>query len=220
MFNLETAIIEWRKQMLAAGIKPSAQLTELENHLREDVGLRMKSGLNAQDAFEIAVKEIGKADMLKSEFKKIGGTSVVLERLRIGICLAFIALIVFLGGATVVLCYTGLGDRLMAVIAMASTVVVACGWRYVVPHLPVIAVTWQRVAIGTASIACGVIACSFYVGIILPHIAVRSDGALPAIGLWGPFIIAIFACLGMGLCLGEKEREMYGMTRRETPAAA
>ena len=64
--------------MLAAGIKSSAQLTELENHLREDIGLRMKSGLAAQNAFETAVQEIGKADMLKNEFKKIGGTPVML----------------------------------------------------------------------------------------------------------------------------------------------
>src|SRR5580692_4937671 len=98
MFNLETAIIEWRRQMLAAGLK-SSRLTELESHLREEIGQRVKSGLNAQNAFEIAVQEIGKADMLKNEFRKIGGTPVVLERLRIGICLAFIALIAFLGGA-------------------------------------------------------------------------------------------------------------------------
>jgi len=69
--------------MLAAGIKSSARLTELESHLREDIGRRMKSGLNAQDAFETAVQEIGKADMLKNEFKKIGGPPGVLERLRI-----------------------------------------------------------------------------------------------------------------------------------------
>ena len=145
---------------------------------------------------------------------------VALERLRIGICLAIIALITFLGGATVVLCYTSLGDRLMAAAAMAGTVIVACGWRLAVPYLPVITTTWQRVAVGTASIACGFVACSFYVGIILPHVAAGPDGALPAIGLLGPFIIAVFTCLGMGLCLGEKEREMYGMTRREISAAA
>ncbi len=218
MFNLETAIIEWRRQMRAAGLKSSARLTELENHLREDIGVRTKSGLTAQNAFETAVQEIGKALMLKNEFKKIGGTTMVLERLRIGICLAFIALIAFLGGATVVLCYTSLGDRLMAVIAMVSTVVVACSWRHAVPYLPVITVTRKRAAVGIACIASGFLLAAFVCNVILPHFVVGPG--LPAIGLWVPFIIAVFACLGVGLCLSEREREIYGMTRRETRAAA
>jgi hypothetical protein len=218
MFNLETAIIEWRRQMLAAGIKSSAQLTELESHLREEIGQRVKSGLNAQNAFETAVQEIGKADMLKNEFKKIGRAPVMLERLRIGICLAFIALITFLGGATVVLCYTSLGDRLMAAVAMTGTVVVACSWRYGVPYLPVITAARKRVVAGFVCIACGFGLAAFVCNVILPHFAVGPG--LPAIGLWVPFIIAVFACLGVGLCRSEKEREMYGMTRREISAAA
>ena len=205
--------------MLAAGLK-SSRLTELESHLREEIGQRVKSGLNAQNAFEIAVQEIGKADMLKNEFKKIGGTPVVLERLRIGICLAFIALIAFLGGATVVLCYSSLDDRLMAATAMVSTVVVACGWRYAVPRLPVITTTRKRVAIGLASIASGFLLAAFFCNVIMPHFEGGPNHWIPAIGLWTPFIIAVFACLGVGLCLSEKEREMYGMTRREISAAA
>jgi hypothetical protein len=217
MFNLETAIIEWRNQMLAAGLKSSGQLMELESHLREDVRLRMKSGLTAQNAFEIAVQEMGKADVLKNEFKKIGGAPVVLERLRIGICVAFLALITFLGGATVVLCYTSLGDRLMATVAMAGTVLIACSWKYAVPYLPVITITWQRVVVGLASVVCGFGLAAFVCNVILPHFI--AGPGLPAMGLWVPFIIAVFACLGVGLCLSEKEREMYGMTRREIPAA-
>ena len=37
MFDLEQAIAEWRKQMLAAGIKAPVPLDELESHLREEV---------------------------------------------------------------------------------------------------------------------------------------------------------------------------------------
>ena len=72
MFDLEKQIVEWRKQMLAAGIKSPVPLEELEIHLREEIERQIKSGQNEQQAFEIAVQIIGNANMLKNEFKKIG----------------------------------------------------------------------------------------------------------------------------------------------------
>jgi hypothetical protein len=71
MFNLYQSIADWRKQMLAAGIKTPAPLDELEIHLREEIERQVKSGLNEQNAFEISVQRIGKPQPLKSEFKKI-----------------------------------------------------------------------------------------------------------------------------------------------------
>jgi hypothetical protein len=76
MFNLEQSIAAWRQQMLAAGIKTPVPLEELEGHLREDIERQMKSGLNAQRAFENAIQHIGKANMLKSEFAKVDATKV------------------------------------------------------------------------------------------------------------------------------------------------
>jgi hypothetical protein len=78
MFNLEKSIADWRRQMLAAGIKTPVPLEELESHLREDVAQQMKSGINAQRAFEEAIQQIGKADMLKKEFEKADGMKVAL----------------------------------------------------------------------------------------------------------------------------------------------
>jgi hypothetical protein len=74
MFNLEQAIAEWRRQMLAAGLKTPVPLEELESHLREDVERQMQSGLDAQRAFENSIQRIGPAQRLKTEFKKICGT--------------------------------------------------------------------------------------------------------------------------------------------------
>ncbi|HSY74326.1 MAG TPA: hypothetical protein VK810_02560 [Dongiaceae bacterium] len=71
MFDVEQSIADWRKQMLAAGIKTPVPLEELENHLREEIERQMKSGLNEQNAFEITVWTIGQANALKSEFEKI-----------------------------------------------------------------------------------------------------------------------------------------------------
>jgi len=70
MFELEKSITEWRRQMLAAGIKTPVPLEELESHLREDTERQMKSGLNEQEAFRSAVQTIGQGKALKIEFKK------------------------------------------------------------------------------------------------------------------------------------------------------
>ena len=70
MFDLEQSIAEWRRQMLAAGIKTPVPLDELEIHLREEIERQMKSGLSEQKAFEISVQQIGHPKILKNEFKK------------------------------------------------------------------------------------------------------------------------------------------------------
>jgi hypothetical protein len=76
MFDLEQSIAEWRKQMLAAGIRSPAPLEELESHLREETERRMKSGLSEQKAFEISVRRIGRPEILWSEFKKNESTAM------------------------------------------------------------------------------------------------------------------------------------------------
>src|SRR5712692_4700974 len=73
MFDLNEKITEWRRQMLAAGIKTPVPLSELESHLRDDVEQQMRSGLSAQQAFAAAVQGIGQAAVLECEFDKVGG---------------------------------------------------------------------------------------------------------------------------------------------------
>src|ERR1700722_18784519 len=68
MFNLEQSIAGWRRQMLAAGIKTPVPLEELESHLREEIEAQIQSGMAERDAFERAVKQIGKAEKLRTEF--------------------------------------------------------------------------------------------------------------------------------------------------------
>src|SRR5271155_3701796 len=80
MFDLEKSIADWRKQMLAAGIKTPVPLEELEIHLREEIERQMNSGTNPQQAFENSVQQMGHADELKGEFKKIDGTKCVLPQ--------------------------------------------------------------------------------------------------------------------------------------------
>src|SRR5260221_634776 len=75
MFNLEQSIAEWRRQMLAAGIKTPVPLEELESHLRDGIERQMKSGLslNEQKAFIYAIQKIGQAGAIKTEFERSKG---------------------------------------------------------------------------------------------------------------------------------------------------
>ena len=71
MFDLEQSIVEWRRQMLAAGIKTLVPLEELENHLREEIGRYAQSGSDPLRAFELATGLMGQAGSLKTEFNKV-----------------------------------------------------------------------------------------------------------------------------------------------------
>ncbi len=82
MFNLNEKIAEWRRQMLAAGIKTPVPLNELENHLRDDVEQQISAGLSAQQAFEAAVQGIGQAAVLEREFDKVGATKQAQARVK------------------------------------------------------------------------------------------------------------------------------------------
>ena len=70
MFNLDQTIAEWRRQMLAAGIKTPVPLYELENHLREDVEVGIRTGLGPEQAFAAAVRRFGPPRALEAEFAK------------------------------------------------------------------------------------------------------------------------------------------------------
>ncbi len=80
MFDLEQAIAEWRKQMLAAGIKTPVPLEELEIHLREEFEQQIKAGLDKQEAFNSAIQKIGPAQAVQTEFEKVGEIKMTREQ--------------------------------------------------------------------------------------------------------------------------------------------
>jgi hypothetical protein len=71
MFNLEHAITNWRRQMLAAGLKTPAPLDELEGHLREDIRALVSAGQPEVEAFDLAVSRLGSSKPLQTEFNKL-----------------------------------------------------------------------------------------------------------------------------------------------------
>jgi hypothetical protein len=72
MFNLESSITEWRRQMLAAGLKTDKRLDELESHLREEISALKSAGAAEAVAFEQAVARLGSPHLVSTEFNKIG----------------------------------------------------------------------------------------------------------------------------------------------------
>jgi hypothetical protein len=74
MFDLKQSITDWRRQMLAAGVKNPVPLEELESHLHEEIGQLVKSGLDEQSAFHTAVQKIGPVQAIRNEFEKVEET--------------------------------------------------------------------------------------------------------------------------------------------------
>jgi hypothetical protein len=139
MFNLEKAIAEWRRRMIAAGIKTPVPLEELENHLRDDVERQMRLGLGAQPAFGIAVKTIGQALELKREFKKVSAPMEMQKIIKLAgvICFAvalFCQLLSCPAFGLVVFAH-GLSPLAVWAITVATTVL---SWKYNHKLLPVI----------------------------------------------------------------------------------
>jgi hypothetical protein len=211
MFNLEQAIAEWRQQMLAAKIKAPVPMDELEGHLRDDVERQMRSGVSGEEAFANSIQTMGEASALKQEFKKIRKTPGALGKLMSCVCIALVGFILWMSGFTFSQMKLGLGGQLIAFSAVVLSLLIACGWRYAVPFLPVIENRRKRMLIGFACWMFGFICASFYCNVILPHFENPLERQIPAAGFWAVFPIATFCTLGLGLMMSESERRRWGM---------
>jgi hypothetical protein len=196
MFKLDQSIIEWRRQMTAGGIKTASILDELESHLREETERQLCSGMDAENAFQFAVRKIGPASALKHEFKKTT-VAAVLEKLMLAAAVLFVAFGVFLSGVAVIFCYLTPGERLAGFTGMGLSILTACLWPKVVPLLPVIHDKHKRSLIETACLLAGVGICTLYIQLLVHRFEVPG-GIVPAIGFFGLFPIAI----GFGVAAG------------------
>jgi hypothetical protein len=213
MFNLEHAITEWRRHMIAGGIKPSTTLDELENHLREENERQLRGGATDQDAFVIAVQRIGDARLLKDEFKKISRAAIVRERIMIGIASVVIAIGLCLSAVTMYLCQLSRTDRIAASAAVICSVLVICSWKYTVPFLPLIIGTRKRLLTGFGILAGGLGVTTFFVQIVVSHFERSANSDLPGAARWAVFLIAASICFGLGLLMSQPEREHLQMKK-------
>ena len=68
--TLEDQIAQWRSYLRHRQAIHAVDVAELEDHLREQVGNLVDSGLAADEAFLIAVKRMGDLDTLSQEFAR------------------------------------------------------------------------------------------------------------------------------------------------------
>lgn len=66
--GLETQITVWRDFLARRQVISSADLDELEDHLREQIADRRAGGLDDEEAFLVAIKRLGNLDAVSREF--------------------------------------------------------------------------------------------------------------------------------------------------------
>jgi hypothetical protein len=202
MFDLETAISNWRKQMLASGIQTPVPLDELEAHLREEIERLTRANTTVPQAFETAVKKLGQTSELKREFKKIGDT---LETRLVKLMGAACVTVAFLFSlwTSLFLFSREIGLTAQA-LGLAALIVTVAGWKYNHKFLPAIRNHWIRPLIGFVSCVGGVIWIQLFIRDFMPGMMVHPHSATPrgelmALFLWGWAIMAVLGGIGHGL---------------------
>jgi len=194
MFNLDQAITEWRRQMIAGGIKTSAVLDELESHLREDAERQMHSGMNQRQVFEAAARRIGDSDLLKAEFAKIAGLQKVRPAQVIGIgCSVFAGLYsLLLVPHLFTIHELSPGQRVLGMAAVALTLFSVASWRFSYRYLPAIRNHRARKAAG---LVCGVAGLAWVLifAYLLPNVIVPFflNGGASADSIRGSVLIGL-----------------------------
>ena len=209
MFDLEQSIMDWRRQMLDAGIKTPVPLEELEIHLREDIERQMESGLNEQKAFEIAVQEIGKANMLKNEFKKVNAVDKAQQRKRAGLIFAgILGLYSLIFTRLLIKSDLTSNERLLGFASVSTTLLsVYVVWKILPRFFPFIANKAVQSALGLIGGISGMSWFFVFVYFILP----RYDftlGQLQVAILWAFVPAMVFPAISF-LVIDKSERRQF-----------
>lgn len=149
MFNLEQSITEWRQRMLAAGIKTPVPLEELELHLREEIERQTQSGFSDAEAFQMAVANIGPAQVLQNEFEQAGQNEELLrsERTQFGTVALLGSVQLVLIGAVLFNSEMTSGQRTSGMAAIATSILLAVIVGRSHRVFPVIHNQWRRQAV-------------------------------------------------------------------------
>ena len=92
MFDLETAIAEWKQALLAHEVLSADNIAELESHLRESVSSLESTGLVVEEAFFLAQRRIGQPSELEVEFAKEPSSTRWVRRGK-WMCIGILALV-------------------------------------------------------------------------------------------------------------------------------
>ena len=197
MFNLESAIAVWRRQMSGAGVR-NGQLAELDSHLREHVQAQIRNGVTAEQAFISATNRLGDPKAIAREFRRTAEQRGPLQIFMLTLVALAVGFVLFLGGAATFLCYTKPVDRLVVALAVLCTIAVAFNWRLLLPVLPAIPNTRKRLMLILGSMGSCFAVATFYCQIIVPHFPGPGEGFLPALGYFTMIPVAIGFCCAIG----------------------
>lgn len=194
MFDLEQVISEWRRQMVAGGIKELDDLNELESHLRDDLDQRVREGLSQRQAFEDAVQRLGQADMLKAEFKKVDKTAALRFR---SIALNGSSLVYLTTAFYTLVTHEMAGqERLLGFAALGLTILSGLGLRYGARWVRAEGQTRTALGMGSTILAVGWFTCFMF--LILPHFQFTFNQLMVAL-LWAlaPMVAAGSFAVGL-----------------------
>lgn len=79
-FDLNRTIEQWRANLAQSAAFTTANLDELESHLRDSTAMLQSRGLSAEEAFMIAARRTGESELLATEFAKVNVRAVWLDR--------------------------------------------------------------------------------------------------------------------------------------------
>ena len=80
MFDLQSALSAWRREMASHEVMGVEELAELESHLLEDFDALCAGGHEAADAFDLAARRLGSCASLHAEFAKRDPRGLAHER--------------------------------------------------------------------------------------------------------------------------------------------
>jgi hypothetical protein len=234
MFDLEKAVTEWRRHMIAGGLTNSDTLDELESHLRDDLNRRIKSGVAPRDAFESAVQEIGLAHHLQAEFANATGPATLLRQ-KLKVAFLFLIAAAFPGAFAWVICHHfpqwNAIDRCLSLGGLGAMVLFMCAGLIAHRYLPFSPNARER-ARAQIKISVGAflwIAAVAY--LILPHIQPTMDQLIILV-IWSFAPIGMFSGFILGLdetvaqlislpafaCLNADARHSLDLAREEAIA--
>lgn len=204
MFDLDQAIMRWRRQMAASGVKVPQVLDELESHVRDAVERQVRFGESEPVAFEAAIQELGPPRPLKVEFAKLRYRSwLPLTRLSVaglGLYLIFAALVLFtndLPGAELWLGLAALAVTLLTCLGVGIGARRAQHWGA------------GRTLIGVVSAVVGVGWLTSFLVWILPRLELSFSQFLVAL-LWTLAPVIAGAAFALGLEAPRPRRGIVG----------
>lgn len=199
MFDLNQAISDWRRQMLDSGIKTPVPLDELENHLRDDVEDQMRSGSNAQQAFDTAVLRIGRAGALRGEFSKVGGRRDGQRRRFMRIyCVVFPILYSVICAYGLLRIEMNVVERILGFTAVALTASPLWSTPWFHKLLPVIRDGRTRMTIQIAGILSWLVCGLLFMNVVLPRLNLSESQIIVTV-LWLMMPVATISGLAYGL---------------------